>query len=60
MIKFGMDPTPGQAAAEVAKAYFAAVEGSTKGRSSTLAWCTPSLRFAKQRSSYSRDVINGL
>ena len=31
MIKFGMDPTPGQAAAEVAKAYVAAVEGKHQG-----------------------------
>ncbi len=32
MIKFGMDPTPGQAAAEVAKAYAAAVEGKHQGQ----------------------------
>ena len=32
MIKFGMDPTPGQAAADVAKAYVAAVEGKHQGR----------------------------
>ena len=32
MIKFGMDPTPGQAAAEVAKAYVAAVEGKHQGQ----------------------------
>ncbi|HML08270.1 MAG TPA: short chain dehydrogenase [Xanthobacteraceae bacterium] len=32
MVKFGMDPTPGLAAAEVAKAYVAAVEGSQRGK----------------------------
>jgi NAD(P)-dependent dehydrogenase (short-subunit alcohol dehydrogenase family) len=32
MIKFGMDPTPGQAAADVAKAYVAAVEGKQHGQ----------------------------
>jgi NAD(P)-dependent dehydrogenase (short-subunit alcohol dehydrogenase family) len=32
MIKFGMDPTPGQAAADVAKAYVAAVEGKQQGQ----------------------------
>jgi NAD(P)-dependent dehydrogenase (short-subunit alcohol dehydrogenase family) len=32
MIKFGMDPTPGQAAADVAKAYVAAVEGKHQGQ----------------------------
>ena len=32
MVKFGMDPTPGLAAAEVAKAYVAAVEGSQQGK----------------------------
>jgi NAD(P)-dependent dehydrogenase (short-subunit alcohol dehydrogenase family) len=31
MIKLGMDPTPGLASAEVAKAYVAAVEGSHQG-----------------------------
>jgi len=31
MVKFGMDPTPGLAAADVAKAYLAAVEGSHQG-----------------------------
>lgn len=31
MVKFGMDPTPGLAAADVAKAYVAAVEGSFQG-----------------------------
>jgi NAD(P)-dependent dehydrogenase (short-subunit alcohol dehydrogenase family) len=32
MIKFGMDPTPGLASADVAKAYVAAVEGSDQGK----------------------------
>ena len=32
MVKFGMDPTPGLASADVAKAYVAAVEGSDQGR----------------------------
>ena len=32
MIKFGMDPSPGQAAADVAKAYLAAVEGKQQGQ----------------------------
>jgi NAD(P)-dependent dehydrogenase (short-subunit alcohol dehydrogenase family) len=32
MVKFGMDPTPGLAAADVAKAYVAAVEGSQQGK----------------------------
>jgi NAD(P)-dependent dehydrogenase (short-subunit alcohol dehydrogenase family) len=32
LIKLGMDPTPGLASAEVAKAYVAAVEGSHQGR----------------------------
>ena len=32
MVKFGMDPTPGLAAADVAKAYVAAVEGSYQGQ----------------------------
>jgi NAD(P)-dependent dehydrogenase (short-subunit alcohol dehydrogenase family) len=32
LIKFGMDPTPGQAAADVAKAYVAAVEGKHQGQ----------------------------
>ena len=32
MIKFGMDPAPGQAAAEVAKAYVAALEGKHQGQ----------------------------
>ncbi len=32
MVKFGMDPTPGLAAATVAKAYVAAVEGSQQGK----------------------------
>jgi len=32
MVKFGMDPTPGLAAADVAKAYVAAVEGSHQGQ----------------------------
>lgn len=32
MVKFGMDPTPGLAAADVAKAYVAAVEGSHQGK----------------------------
>jgi NAD(P)-dependent dehydrogenase (short-subunit alcohol dehydrogenase family) len=31
MVKFGMDPTPGLAAAAVAKAYVAAVEGAQQG-----------------------------
>ena len=31
MVKFGMDPTPGLAAADVAKAYVAAVEGGYQG-----------------------------
>jgi NAD(P)-dependent dehydrogenase (short-subunit alcohol dehydrogenase family) len=31
MVKFGMDPTPGLASADVAKAYVAAVEGSYQG-----------------------------
>ncbi len=31
MVKFGMDPKPGLAAADVAKAYVAAVEGSHQG-----------------------------
>ena len=31
MVKFGMDPTPGLAAADVAKAYVAAVEGAYQG-----------------------------
>jgi hypothetical protein len=32
MVKFGMDPTPGLAAADVAKAYVAAVEGAYQGQ----------------------------
>jgi hypothetical protein len=32
LIKLDMDPTPGLASAEVAKAYVAAVEGSHQGR----------------------------
>jgi NAD(P)-dependent dehydrogenase (short-subunit alcohol dehydrogenase family) len=32
MVKFGMDPTPGLAAADVAKAYVAAVEGASQGK----------------------------
>ncbi len=32
LIKLGMDPSPGLASAEVAKAYVAAVEGSHRGR----------------------------
>ena len=32
LIRLGMDPTPGLASAEVAKAYVAAVEGSHQGR----------------------------
>ena len=32
MVKFGMDPTPGLAAADVAKAYVAAVEGAQQGK----------------------------
>jgi len=32
MVKFGMDPTPGLAAAAVAKAYVAAVEGTDQGK----------------------------
>ena len=32
LIKLGMDPMPGLASAEVAKAYVAAVEGSHQGR----------------------------
>ena len=32
MVKFGMDPTPGLAAADVAKAYVAAVEGAHQGQ----------------------------
>jgi NAD(P)-dependent dehydrogenase (short-subunit alcohol dehydrogenase family) len=32
MVKFGMDPTPGLASADVAKAYVAAVEGSHQGK----------------------------
>lgn len=32
MVKFGMDPSPGQAAADVAKAYVAAVEGKHQGQ----------------------------
>ncbi len=32
MIKLGMDPTPGLASADVAKAYVAAVEGSDQGK----------------------------
>lgn len=31
MVKFGMDPTPGKAAVDVARAYVEAVEGSMKG-----------------------------
>jgi NAD(P)-dependent dehydrogenase (short-subunit alcohol dehydrogenase family) len=31
MVKFGMDPTPGKAAADVARAYIEAVEGSMNG-----------------------------
>ncbi|MGO8800718.1 MAG: short chain dehydrogenase [Roseiarcus sp.] len=31
MVKYGMDPTPGLASADVAKAYVAAVEGSFQG-----------------------------
>ena len=36
MVKFGMDPAPGLAAATVAKAYVAAVEGSHQGNLSSL------------------------
>jgi NAD(P)-dependent dehydrogenase (short-subunit alcohol dehydrogenase family) len=32
MVKFGMDPTPGLAAADVARAYVAAVEGVQQGK----------------------------
>jgi NAD(P)-dependent dehydrogenase (short-subunit alcohol dehydrogenase family) len=32
MVKFGMDPAPGLAAADVAKAYVAAVEGASQGK----------------------------
>jgi len=32
MVKYGMDPTPGLAAAQAAKAYVAAVEGAHNGR----------------------------
>jgi NAD(P)-dependent dehydrogenase (short-subunit alcohol dehydrogenase family) len=32
MVKLGMDPTPGLASAEVAKAYVAAVEGPHQGK----------------------------
>ena len=32
MVKFGMDPTPGKAAADVARAYVEAVEGSMTGQ----------------------------
>jgi NAD(P)-dependent dehydrogenase (short-subunit alcohol dehydrogenase family) len=32
MVKFGMDPTPGLAAADVAKAYVAVVEGAQQGK----------------------------
>jgi NAD(P)-dependent dehydrogenase (short-subunit alcohol dehydrogenase family) len=32
MVKFGMDPTPGLAAADVAKTYVAAVEGVQQGK----------------------------
>jgi NAD(P)-dependent dehydrogenase (short-subunit alcohol dehydrogenase family) len=32
MVKFGMDPTPGLAASDVAKAYVTAVEGSHQGK----------------------------
>lgn len=32
MVKFGMDPTPGLASADVAKAYVTAVEGSYQGK----------------------------
>ena len=32
MVKFGMDPSPGLASADVAKAYVAAVEGSHQGQ----------------------------
>ena len=31
MVKFGMDPTPGLASVDVAKAYVAAVDGSHQG-----------------------------
>ena len=31
MVKFGMDPTPGKAAVDVARAYVEAVEGSMNG-----------------------------
>ena len=31
MVKFGMDPTPGLASADVAKAYVETVEGSRQG-----------------------------
>jgi NAD(P)-dependent dehydrogenase (short-subunit alcohol dehydrogenase family) len=32
MVKLGMDPTPGMSAADVAKAYVAAVEGTHQGK----------------------------
>jgi NAD(P)-dependent dehydrogenase (short-subunit alcohol dehydrogenase family) len=32
MVKFGMDPTPGLASADVAKAYVTAVEGLCQGK----------------------------
>jgi len=32
MVKFGMDPTPGLASADVAKAYVAAIEGQQQGQ----------------------------
>lgn len=31
MVKYGMDPTPGKAAVDVARAYVEAVEGSMSG-----------------------------
>jgi NAD(P)-dependent dehydrogenase (short-subunit alcohol dehydrogenase family) len=39
MVKYGMDPTPGLAASDVAKAYVAAVEGSHQGKIRTHPTC---------------------
>jgi NAD(P)-dependent dehydrogenase (short-subunit alcohol dehydrogenase family) len=43
MVKFGMDPTPGLASADVAKAYVAAVEGSHQGKIIDSS-CIPAIR----------------
>ncbi len=61
MIKFGMDPSPGQAAADVAKAYFAAVQGKQQGQVPRPASGTGLVSsFPSNGHSYLGYVIKGL